>query len=100
MLGGIAILITVPMKRVTVFSGVPVFLRSWQGVVGAESLSRVGETKLCDRKYRRLRRPTFLLAVHFYAGVVRTALSVAKQVRNVLSYSHTFTFFPVWIGKA
>ena len=46
----------------------------------------ITQLQSCDREDLGLERPPFFLAVDFDAGVVRSTLSVAKQVRDICSF--------------
>jgi hypothetical protein len=87
--------------------------------MGSYSSYRIGQFQFCshkgsidaaltllfseeDRDYGEdlgLERPPFLLAVDFDAGVIRSTLSVAKQVRDVCSFP-PFLNFPHFHGKS
>jgi hypothetical protein len=58
----------------------------------ARRLFDVGKTQFCHGKNLSFKRAPFLLAVDFNAGVVLSALTIAKQIRDVCSFPLLLTF--------
>ena len=67
-------------------------LRPGGAALGADLLLDIAEPELSDGGNGRVEGPPFLLAVDLDAGVVGSALSVAKQVRYVGSFPSLFIF--------